>query len=370
MVLALSSMFLAFAAAPPPPIVNGDTTSDYESVGVLLLCDNRGYCSDFCSGTVIDSKWVLTAAHCVEAFDDYARAGYTGYFGVGRNLDALTDYAEFADWHEHPDYSSRDLQNDIGIVELKTAIGVDPMPLNTDRVTSGWVGDDLTYVGWGITTDSGSDSGTKRYAMMPVYDYDTQFIYSYDGPDDQNLCSGDSGGASLETVGSGYELAGVNSFVFSYESSSTACIGGGAGVTRVDQHIDWIEGYTGSLSGSDTGGGGWNAARALAWSANAWTTSGRAGRCSSWAGRPRARAISWARSRTVTGRSAPTLKTSFFAAATSGARAMSGATSSMWVKARVWRPSPKTVIGWPRRHRLRKMPMTLRYGSERFWRSP
>ena len=39
---------------------------------------------------------------------------------------------------------------------------------------------------------------------------------------------------------------------------------------------------------------------------------------------------------------------------------MIGATSSMWLKARVCSPSPKIVIGWPCMIWFMKMPMTLR----------
>ena len=106
-------------------------------------------------------------------------------------------------------------------------------------------------------------SGIKRYAEMPIYSYDNQFIYALDTADDQNLCSGDSGGAALEDNGGGnYELAGVNSFVFAY-SSYTTCEGGGSGATRVDRNIDFIEDYVNldesggsSDSGSSDSSGG------------------------------------------------------------------------------------------------------------------
>ena len=39
---------------------------------------------------------------------------------------------------------------------------------------------------------------------------------------------------------------------------------------------------------------------------------------------------------------------------------MIGATSAMWVKARVCMPSPKTGIGFPCSIAFMKMPMTLR----------
>ena len=55
---------------------------------------------------------------------------------------------------------------------------------------------------------------------------------------------------------------------------------------------------------------------------------------------------------------------------TDGLPAMIGATSSMYEKARVWRPSPNTVIGSPFMSWFMKMPTTLRYLSPTFWPSP
>ena len=107
------------------------------------------------------------------------------------------------------------------------------------------------------------------------------------------------------------------------------------------------------------------------WSENAWTTSFRAGRNSiSGSATSKARATALARSTTLYGVSAPTLKTSFAAPGTSMQRAIRGATSSICVNARVCRPSPKTVIGLPAMTWFMKIPITFRYGSARFWSSP
>ena len=42
----------------------------------------------------------------------------------------------------------------------------------------------------------------------------------------------------------------------------------------------------------------------------------------------------------------------------------------MWEKARVCTPSPKIGIGWSRITLFMKIPITLRYGSAMFCRSP
>ncbi|MDP2309619.1 MAG: serine protease [Pseudomonadota bacterium] len=235
-------------AQEAPPIVNGSTTRDYGQVVTLYAADNDGYGYNFCSGTLIASDWVLTAAHCVAAMDDNERSGMPNLIiivGYDLNTEAgVTDYAYARRWIEHPSYNDSTLQNDIGIIELETDItSIDIMPVNKDDIRSGDIGDDFRYVGWGITSDSGTDSSKKRTADIPLYDYDSMFLYGYDPEDNQNVCSGDSGGAALQILGTNaFELAAVNSFVS--DDDSTYCEGGYTGGTRVDSFISWIEGYT------------------------------------------------------------------------------------------------------------------------------
>ncbi len=245
----LFALVLTAFADVPPPIVNGAETEDYRAVIHLVAIDSRGNGGGYCSGTLIAADWVLTAAHCVEALDDYDRQGNTNYAMFGYDINSAAGqeaFVEIDEWYEHPGYNTNDIDNgdDIGIVHLVRPIaGLDFMPVYKDGFTRSDEGDDFRYVGFGITSDRAWDSGVKRTADIPLLQYDSGIAYGYDQEDQQNVCSGDSGGAMFKIRSDGVlELAGVNSFVT--DRDSTPCVGGMSGATRVDNQLDWIEGYT------------------------------------------------------------------------------------------------------------------------------
>jgi len=249
MLVLFASLALAEEA---PPIINGSTTSDHKPVGAILsIYGNQG--GNFCSGTLVAPRYVITAAHCIEAAEDYERQGWEIWFMVGTkvyNQGSWDDYAEVKNMWRHPGYTGgSSIDDDIGVLELKSSIAgsIGTYSVNTGRPTQGWYGTDITYVGWGISDDNGSGSGTKRTVDVPVYGWDNSYIYTYSGDSGtiKNICSGDSGGAALKVIEGELVLAGANSFGFNLYGGNPDCErqGAAAGATRIDAYYSWITGY-------------------------------------------------------------------------------------------------------------------------------
>ncbi|XP_054088550.1 serine protease persephone isoform X2 [Zeugodacus cucurbitae] len=238
-------------------IYRGTVTSygEYPHMARIMYDSNKLKCG----GSLIDKRFVLTAAHCVDDNEDKAIKVVLGVTDFNdpkqRNTRQNRDIKKI---HLHPNYDDSRLYNDIALIELdRDAVfnqNVYPTCLHTDQ-TELSSGTDLVVTGWGQTE-------YKRYSArllkanllyMPmqlcrniyanIYDnrlnrgiVDTQLCaYS----PDRDACAGDSGGP-LHIV---HDQSANNYRVMGIVSFGPKCGFPLPGVyTRVSKYLDFIEG--------------------------------------------------------------------------------------------------------------------------------
>ncbi|MFF4543935.1 S1 family peptidase [Streptomyces sp. NPDC001435] len=204
------------AAAAPQPIVGGTTTTTTAYPFVMQITDASG--NQFCGGTLVAAKKVITAAHCMvgeSAGNVRVVGGRTYLNGTNGTVSKVSKI-----W-VNPDYTDATNGDDVAVLTLSTS-----MPYTTASYVSSSqtgvyaAGTTARILGWGTTSESGSSSNQLRTATVPIAadsscrsSYGSDFVqtdmvcagYSSGGVD---TCQGDSGGPLLI----GGVLAGITSW--------------------------------------------------------------------------------------------------------------------------------------------------------------
>lgn len=204
--------------------------------------------SHICGGSLLNSKWILTASHCVVG---------TGASTRSLQIKLGEHYHRSKDGNEqvinvrriisHPRYSRSSLVNDIALIELtKPAMinsRVQPICLPS-KGSRPRIGSRQCYLsGWGSIQHPGPSHHTLQQAMLPVVSHTNCFnrrdmvCTGFGRSSLTNACRGDSGGPYVCRKSDGsWEQHGVASFVVEYCKYYTA-------FTPVGDYIDWINQY-------------------------------------------------------------------------------------------------------------------------------
>jgi len=221
---------------------------------------STGSTKPWCGGSLVNSKWVLTAAHCTAGENANSIQILLGDHKTNKNDHVVFNVASIND---HQSYDSQTTDYDFSMIKLTTAVDwaahPDIRPVCLPATTGNdYSGVTATVTGWGTTSSGGSQSKTllevdvgvisnnqcsNDYGYSSSWITDTMLCAVVPGGG-KDACQGDSGGPLVATSGDGvtpgqnYDLIGVVSWGIGCASADYPGV-----YARVTNQLSWIQNW-------------------------------------------------------------------------------------------------------------------------------
>ncbi len=241
------------ALAVAPRIVGGAPISISQAPWQVAISIRNG---TLCGGSLINTDWVITAAHCASGVQPSGFSVFAGLdFLSQRNRGNAISVSQVV---IHPDWNGNNFNADLALLQLSAPVTLGPniqlipLPEQVDPNTWPQQGSIATISGWGATSFGGSATDQLQAANISVLagpgvnscgDYGPNFSALDDlcagvAGGGIDTCQGDSGSPLTIQIDGVATLAGVTSV------GNECALPNFPGIyTRVTTYINWIRGY-------------------------------------------------------------------------------------------------------------------------------
>ncbi|KAK3885984.1 hypothetical protein Pcinc_009843 [Petrolisthes cinctipes] len=200
-------------------VVGGTDTTIEEYPWQCALTSSRYSTNPFCGCSIVNNRYIVTAAHCVDGANPNSFTVAVGSTDITRS----TTRVGVSSITVHESYNDNNLSNDIAVLELSSPLTFSDtvMPVCAPNTNNNFVGQTATATGWGTLRSGGSQPSILQKVDLPVisnsqcasrYNFNIPNVMICATEAGKDTCQGDSGGPLVVPNDSVYSLVGITSW--------------------------------------------------------------------------------------------------------------------------------------------------------------